>query len=67
MKKVRGDGGSLERAGELVGIEMDEADEGVVSGSEETVSDEIVLGGLHDNCFRSGYGLFAESCVHEVS
>lgn len=67
MKRVRRDGGGFEGGGGLVGVQLDEADEGIDSGGERGVPDDVVVWGLHDCSFEGGDGMFSESGSHGVS
>lgn len=48
-------------------VDVDRADEGVGKGGEETLPDGIAEEGLHEGCFESGEGFFAEDCGHGMS
>lgn len=64
VEAVRANGGSFKGGGGAVGVDLDEADKEVHTGSEETVRDDIVGKELHDGCFEGADVLFAESCGH---
>lgn len=51
----------------LVRVDSKDDDEGVDTDGEKIVPDEIVKGGLHDTCFESKDGFFAEGCRHGMS
>lgn len=58
VKTSRGVGGSSERDGGLVGVNLDEADKEVNTSGERTVPNDIVWERLRYVCFESGDGLF---------
>lgn len=64
---VGGDAECFERGRGLSGIYLDEVNEGVDTGDEECVPDNIVGGRLHDGCFYDGDFIFAVVCGHRVS
>lgn len=67
VKGVGGDGGRYERDDGPVVVDLGETDEGVSSGGEGVVADDIVRKGLHDGGFDDGSGLFPKDCSHGVS
>lgn len=67
MKEVSADGGRFERGGVLLGVDLDDADKGVITGGHGTMPDYVAGRGLYDGCLEGGDGLFAETCEHGVS
>lgn len=66
IKGVGGDGGSLKKGGDLVGVDVDEAAEEVDNGGEGILPDDIVEGRLRGGCFEGGDGFFAGGWGHAV-
>lgn len=62
VERVEGDERAFERIAELVGVHLDETDEGVDAGGEKTVPDETGRGEKQDGCFESRDGLSAKGC-----
>lgn len=51
----------------LGGVDLGEADDGVKTGGERTVPDDIVGGGMHDAWFEGRDGSITKSCGYGVS
>lgn len=62
MKGVGGDRRGFKKGGKLVEVDFNEAAEGVSTGCEGIVRDDVAGGGLHDGCFEVEKALFAEIC-----
>lgn len=52
VKGIGGDGGSKERGGESVAIELVKADEGLGTGEKRTVPESVVVEELRGGCIK---------------
>lgn len=67
LKSVRGHERSFEGGGDLVGIDLNEADEGVDTSGKRIVPDDVVREKLQYGRFEGGDVFFTEGCGRVVS